>query len=136
MTFKDFASLTHYLQKKIKTSGLSLVIKATTDLSNDIKSRHGKYPSDIRWAPLKPATIKRKGRDTPLIDTGSMQSAVTWSVNGDKGEVFTDHSIAAIQEYGAILQGGAIPPRPIWRPAVDRLDQNFEEQYAQLVTLD
>jgi hypothetical protein len=32
------------------------------------------------WAPDKPATIKRKGSDHPLIDTGAMRQAITYIV--------------------------------------------------------
>ena len=31
---------------------------------------------------LKPATIKRKGSSTPLINTGQLRSAITWRVEG------------------------------------------------------
>ena len=32
------------------------------------------------WAPNKPATIKAKGSDKPLIDTGSLRKAITYVV--------------------------------------------------------
>lgn len=35
------------------------------------------------WAPNKPATIKAKGSDRPLIDTGEMRKAITYVVRGD-----------------------------------------------------
>lgn len=31
---------------------------------------------------LKPATIRRKGSSTPLVDTGQLRSAITWRVEG------------------------------------------------------
>ena len=136
MNFASFADSTRYLQRRIKTSGLKMLARATVDLANDIKARHGRYPSDLKWARLQPATIAQKGRDTPLHQTGSMQQAVQWQVAGISGTVFTDHPIAPIQEYGAILKHGVIPPRPIWRPAVTKLDVRFEPEYTPLVTLD
>lgn len=33
-----------------------------------------------RWAPNSPLTIKRKGSDNPLIDTGEMRKAITYVV--------------------------------------------------------
>jgi hypothetical protein len=32
------------------------------------------------WAPLKPATIARKGSSQPLIDTAQMRRSITWVV--------------------------------------------------------
>lgn len=32
--------------------------------------------------PLKPATVRRKGSSTPLVDTGQLRSAITWRVEG------------------------------------------------------
>lgn len=136
MNFTSFSASAQHLRKQLKTSGLKLLARATIDLANDIKSRHGRYPSDLKWARLKPATIAQKGRDTPLHQTGSMQQAVQWNLRGTVAEVFTDHPIAPIHEYGAILKGGTIPPRPIWRPAVMKIDAKMESEYSPLVTLD
>lgn len=36
--------------------------------------------------PLKPATIKRKGSSTPLVDTGHLQSSVSWELEEEGGE--------------------------------------------------
>nr|DAV88002.1 MAG TPA: virion morphogenesis protein [Caudoviricetes sp.] len=35
------------------------------------------------WAPNSPKTIKRKGSDRPLIDTGSLRKAITYVVRSD-----------------------------------------------------
>ena len=35
------------------------------------------------FAPLKTETIKRKGSDRPLIDTGQMRQSVTWEITDD-----------------------------------------------------
>lgn len=35
------------------------------------------------FKPLKPATIKRKGSSTPLIDEGGMADSVTWEISND-----------------------------------------------------
>ncbi len=42
-----------------------------------VEIRHGNF------APLKPATIKRKGSSHPLIDTGQMVQSMQWEL-GDK----------------------------------------------------
>ena len=46
----------------------------------------GDVQTEIRsgdFAPLKPATIKRKGSSRPLIDTGQMVQSIQWEL-GDK----------------------------------------------------
>ena len=46
----------------------------------------GDVQTEIRsgdFAPLKPATIKRKGSSRPLIDTGQMVQSIAWEL-GDK----------------------------------------------------
>lgn len=45
-------------------------------LANAIKGRIVSGP----FAPLKPATIARKGSDKPLIDTGQLKNAVTFII--------------------------------------------------------
>jgi phage gpG-like protein len=35
------------------------------------------------FAPLKAATIKRKGSMSPLIDTGQLRQSITWEVSND-----------------------------------------------------
>lgn len=38
------------------------------------------YITDLKSPPNAPSTIKKKGSDNPLIDTGAMRSSVTWTV--------------------------------------------------------
>jgi phage gpG-like protein len=35
------------------------------------------------FAPLKAATIKRKGSSKPLIDTGQLRQSITWELSND-----------------------------------------------------
>jgi hypothetical protein len=35
------------------------------------------------WAPNAPSTIKRKGSDSPLIDTKALQQSITYKIRGD-----------------------------------------------------
>jgi len=34
------------------------------------------------WAPNAPGTIRRKGSDRPLIDTGALRRSITWVIRG------------------------------------------------------
>jgi len=47
--------------------------------AGDVKNKitHGPF------APLAPATIKRKGSAKPLIDTGNLRQSVTWEIAND-----------------------------------------------------
>ena len=38
------------------------------------------------FKPLKPATIKKKGQATPLVDTGDMRNAIRYEVTDSRGE--------------------------------------------------
>jgi hypothetical protein len=40
--------------------------------------------TDGDFEPLKPATVKRKGSDKPLVDTGSMRNAITYLIVSDQ----------------------------------------------------
>lgn len=44
------------------------------------------YITDLKTPPNAPSTIKKKGSDNVLIDTGAMRSSVTWTVVGKKPE--------------------------------------------------
>lgn len=48
-------------------------------VSNDVKKRI----LDGNFAPLKKATVKRKGSSKPLTDTGAMMQSITWRVKRD-----------------------------------------------------
>lgn len=41
---------------------------------------------DGKWAPNAPSTIKKKGSDRPLIDTGTMRQSVNYVVAPHKGK--------------------------------------------------
>lgn len=75
---------------KISASGLRQILrgKSSTDavLAAMGEAAVGDVKQRIRsgdFAPLKPATIKRKGSSRPLIDTGQMEQSIAWEL-GDK----------------------------------------------------
>lgn len=82
---------------------------------------------------LSPKTIKMKGSDTPLIDTGQMLGAIyrdgtTVSVNdevhGKSG--LTNKQIAIINEYGT--KDRHVPARPVWRNTFSDYREEAEKQ--------
>ena len=58
-----------------------------TDI-NDVLETAGSVGADLvkeaitdgEWQPNAPETVRRKGSDKPLIDTGAMRQAATWQV--------------------------------------------------------
>ncbi|RLI81339.1 hypothetical protein DRP04_06355 [Archaeoglobales archaeon] len=85
------------------------------------------------WPPLKPSTIKRKGSDKPLIDTGKLLNSITHKVEGNiaKVGVFGEYCIvAAVMEYGTTRAGRnrnvVIPARPYLRTSFDENKEEIE----------
>ena len=99
---------------------------AAADLLADVRNRHGRYPSDVSWAALKPSTVARKGKDTPLLQTASLRNAVQAEFGEKKSTVYTDHSLALIHEFGANGRRTHIPARPIWSPAVRKMESEID----------
>lgn len=99
--------------------------------------------SGVSWAPLSPWTVRRKGHDRPLIETGVLRGAISpmyvfrqgrvgykviinpWvyyhkhpSGWGPKGGVAVD-KVAAWQEFGFVSNYGVrVPGRPFFGPTV------------------
>ena len=82
---------------------------------------------------LSPKTIKMKGSETPLIETGQMLGSIyrdgtTVSVNdemhGNSG--LTNKQIAIINEYGT--KDRHVPARPVWRNTFSDYREEAEKQ--------
>lgn len=67
-----------------------------------------KDPTGKPWAPLRPATLKRKKTKAILRETGSLAASIAFAVSGN--EVRVKPSVA----YGIFLQTGTrkMEPRP------------------------
>lgn len=125
-TFPTITALLQRVRGKTRDFAPQVLAIKTAELLTDVRNRHGRYPGDVQWARLKPATVARKGKDTPLLDTASMRNAVQMKIEPERGEVYTDHEIALIHELGAHGKRTKIPARPIWQPAVKKLEQTLE----------
>lgn len=69
-TWVELADARHFLEK-VGASAVAFILAA-------FESRGGTLHEP--WKPNKPATIRRKGSDSPLIDTGALRRAVTFKV--------------------------------------------------------
>lgn len=57
--------------------------KVVAMIRQTIRARETEGPEDQE---LKPATIRRKGSDLPLVDTGQLINAITWAVVAGKDD--------------------------------------------------
>ena len=74
------------------------------------------------WHPLSRETIRQKGHDQILVDSGQMRESFGMSVDRDRQEVRigAGSDLVPIHEFGT----ETIPRRPILRPAAIDLEQN------------
>lgn len=86
------------------------------------------------WTPLSPETIRRKGNDTILVDSGDLRDSFEYAVDDDalRLSVGTNVEYAVYHEFGVPSRG--LPARPILLPALrwaeqNRLDDAFESVY-------
>lgn len=90
---------------------------------------------------LKEATVRRKGSDTPLIDSGELvdsiyrrKTKVSVKDTPREDSTLTNLELALVHEYGAKDVG--IPPRPVFRntfrdfkhPAKNKLETFFKTE--------
>ena len=112
-SFADFANDLSSTDLKI-TESLNEIVDTTLQ---NIKDRHGVYPSDITWEQLKPETIRQKRRgNTPLLETGELRDSYKKRISASEGEVSSDNPKAGWMEFGVVSRKGNIPARPVAEP--------------------
>lgn len=77
------------ISSQLKTMGVTdknVVEKALKRTGQLMRSDIQQSISKGEFKPLKPATIKRKGKATPLVDTGDMRNAISYEVTDSRGE--------------------------------------------------
>jgi len=67
-------------------------------------------PGGKPWAPLQPATLKRKKTKAILRETGSMAASIAFNVSGDEVRVKPSVSYSIFHQVGA--PGRKLPARP------------------------
>ena len=88
--------------------------RAAILLETSAKEAIGTY--EFGWPALAPATVARKGADTPLLETGRLQGSIEHQVGHHEAWVGTNDPNAAFQEFGT---SRGIPPRPFMGGAVE-----------------
>ena len=77
------------IKNQLKTMGVTdknVVEKTLRRTGQLMRSDIQQSISKGGFKPLKPATIKRKGKATPLVDTGDMRNAISYEVTDSRGE--------------------------------------------------
>lgn len=77
------------IKNQLKTMGVTdknVVEKALKRTGQLMRSDIQQSISIGGFKPLKPATIKRKGKATPLVDTGDMRNAISYEVTDSRGK--------------------------------------------------
>lgn len=86
--------------------------KAAVIVEQEAKRVIGTY--EYGWPPLAESTLKKKGADTPLLETGKMRDSISHEVTGDEARIGSPEDTALWQELGT----SKIPPRPFLQGAV------------------
>ena len=77
------------IKNQLKSMGITdknVVEKALKRTGQLMRSDIQQSISKGGFKPLKQATIKRKGKATPLVDTGDMRNAISYEVTDSRGE--------------------------------------------------
>lgn len=87
---------------------------------------------------LKEETVKRKGSDLPLVDTGELVGSIyrdgtTVSVEDSprKDSPLTNKELAIVHEYGT--KDKHIPARPVWRNTFEDYQEEAEAQIKEFL---
>lgn len=104
------------------------------DIAEGFKERVIENIEDNKFGySLAPATIQKKGSDTPLIDTHQLVDAIyreetTVSVEDTprSDSPLTNKELAIVQEYGT--KDKHIPARPVWRNTFDEYKEEAKQQ--------
>lgn len=124
-------------------SGLEVMgEQATDEIRQSFDS--GRDPTGVPWAPLAESTIRNKGHDTILVDSGEYRDSFSHDVTGGVGvgpiggsamlKITTDSEVAKWHEFGT----SRMPARPIMQPTARWLNKRgvdrFEDHLQAAVT--
>lgn len=112
MNLLELAAVLGLAAERVEEHLTKSIEGACVILEDSAKEAIGTYT--FGWPPLGPEAIARHG-DTPLLETGALQSSITHTAEGREGWVGTNDEKAAWQEFGT---SRGIPPRPFLGGAV------------------
>lgn len=93
-------------------------------VQSEAKSAIGTYR--YGWPPLSPSTIARKGKDTPLLQTGELRNSIEWQLSSKHSvDVGSNNPKAKWHELGT----KTIPPRSFLVMAAQTRKKDVEELF-------
>jgi hypothetical protein len=118
-----FAEASHQMH----VVGPLIVEEACRMVAKEAKRVLGTY--DYGWPKLKSATVSRKGKDTPGVNTGEMRDSIQWTAKGLEGQVGSNSQKAVWFELGTVRQ----PPRSFLVGAVRAKGRDIQKMAGQSV---
>lgn len=112
-------------------------------MQNDLEDVHGQWfsqaksPAGRKWPALKPATVKRKGHDTILVDTGKLKASLEGRSGDSIREIVSEGmnhglSFGTSVEYSIYHQeGGQHLPQREHVGINDEILDDFAERVAE-----
>jgi phage gpG-like protein len=107
LTPLQMAAILEHVAAKLQSEAHEILEPVAVMLETSAKDAIGNSSYPFGWPRLSQATIDKHG-DTPLLDTGALQSSISHVVEGTHAYVGTNDEKAAWQEFGT----SRIPPRP------------------------
>lgn len=129
-----YSSLNSFIDKISKTdlNEEEALDRISHKAQDNIRARHGKYPTDYHWEKLKPQTIaQKKSGDTPLLETGELKNS--YKIQRKKGErvVYSDIDKAVWMEYGVAMKN--IPARPVVEPEARQAEIYTDQEFNKVL---
>lgn len=149
------AQLRFRIEDSLLRQALRRLTQATTDLTPALK-RIGEHlvgsikgdrfesetaPDGTPWAPLKPATLKRKQRQKRILKTlqerGSLRRSIIYQVSANQLQVGTNLEYAAIHQFGGTIPQAARSTEQEFKISKDgksRFAKRGKGNFAQRIT--
>ena len=86
---------------------------------------------DYGWASLAESTLKRKGADTPLLETGEMRDSIEHVSNSHEASIGSNNQKAVWQELGT----RSIPPRSFLAGAAMHKEHEVVDLIGRTITM-
>lgn len=122
--WKSLKVMSNNLDKDLIKESKAYLKKEADEIKKEVQQTI--YSQSGGWQPLKDTTVKEKGSDTILIETGQLVDSIqvekisdleyAITPQGNHSSGLSNSELATIHEYGT----EKIPPRPFIRPTYDK----------------
>lgn len=132
----EILKLCKNFSKDFKQEGSDYIKEQANMVKETVQS---KIRSGEGMTSLKPNTIKKKGSDIKLIETGSLLDSISVELGdlsfvvrptGDNPSGLTNEQQAIYHEFGT----EKIPPRPFMKPTFEEVEPKLEKEIVEVVS--